>query len=83
MTSQLTELQTHWTPIAPIFSLRNEADYDAAVARLNALLDEVGTNEKHPLYSIAFLTRLARSSTPTKQNTTIFQMPLGPKCSNS
>ena len=52
MISQLTDLQTHWTPIAPILALRNEADYDAAVERLNALLDEVGTNEKHPLYSL-------------------------------
>lgn len=52
MTPLLTDLQMHWTPIAPIFALRNEADYDAAVARLNALLDEVGTNEQHPLYSL-------------------------------
>jgi HTH-type transcriptional regulator / antitoxin HigA len=52
MISQLTDIQSHWTPIAPIFSLRTDADYDTAVARLNELLDEVGTNEKHPLYSL-------------------------------
>lgn len=52
MTTPLADLQTHWTPIAPFFSLRSEEEYDAAVARLNALVDEVGTNEKHPLYSL-------------------------------
>jgi HTH-type transcriptional regulator / antitoxin HigA len=52
MTTLLAELETHWTPIAPFFSLRTEEEYDAAVERLNALLDEIGTNEKHPLYSL-------------------------------
>jgi HTH-type transcriptional regulator/antitoxin HigA len=52
MTSQIANLQAHWPPIAPVFSIRNEHEYDAAVARLNALLDEIGTNEKHPLYGL-------------------------------
>lgn len=52
MTTQITDLQTHWPPIAPLFALRNEDDYDAAVARLNTLLDEIGTNQQHPLYSL-------------------------------
>jgi HTH-type transcriptional regulator/antitoxin HigA len=52
MLTLLTDLQAHWTPIAPLFSIRNEAEYDAAVARMNALLDEIGTNEAHPLYSL-------------------------------
>jgi HTH-type transcriptional regulator/antitoxin HigA len=52
MTSQIADLQTHWPPIAPVFSIRNEHEYDSAVARLNALLDEIGTNEKHPLYGL-------------------------------
>lgn len=52
MTPLLTNLQTHWAPIAPFLSLRNEAEYDAAVVRLNSLIDEVGTNEQHPLYSL-------------------------------
>jgi HTH-type transcriptional regulator / antitoxin HigA len=50
--SSLTDVQACWTPIASIFSLRNEDEYDAAVARLNALVDLVGTNEEHPLYSL-------------------------------
>jgi HTH-type transcriptional regulator / antitoxin HigA len=52
MTTQFTELQTHWLPIAPLLSLRTQEEYDAAVERLNALLDEIGTNEAHPLYSL-------------------------------
>ena len=52
MTTSLADLQTHWTPIAPLFSLRSEEEYDAAVQRLNMLVDEVGTNEKHPLYTL-------------------------------
>ena len=35
-----------------LFKIRNEQDYDLAVERLNTLLDEVGTNERHPLYSL-------------------------------
>jgi HTH-type transcriptional regulator/antitoxin HigA len=52
MTILNSNLQAHWTPIASFFSLRNEDEYDAAVARLNALIDEVGVNQNHPLYSL-------------------------------
>jgi HTH-type transcriptional regulator / antitoxin HigA len=52
MATQITDLQTHWPPIASLFSLRTEEEYDAAVGRLNALVDEIGTNEAHPLYSL-------------------------------
>ena len=30
--------------------IHNKRDYDQAVERLNHLIDEVGTNEQHPLY---------------------------------
>ena len=46
------ELQQHWTAISPLLSLRNEPEYDLAVARLNRLLDKVGTDEQHPLYTL-------------------------------
>ena len=52
MTTQITDLQAHWPPIVPLFLLRSEAEYEAAVERLNALLDEIGTNQNHPLYSL-------------------------------
>jgi len=45
-------IQTHWASIGPLLSIRNEREYDAAVERLNALLDEVGTDERHPLYGL-------------------------------
>ena len=46
------ELQIHWTNIAPLLTIRNEREYNAAVKRLNELLDEIGDDEKHPLYSL-------------------------------
>jgi len=33
-------------------TIRNHREYDRAVKRLNTLLDEVGTNERHPLYGL-------------------------------
>ena len=46
------ELQQHWTAVGPLLSIRNEHEYDLAVERLNRLLDEVGTDEQHPLYTL-------------------------------
>jgi HTH-type transcriptional regulator/antitoxin HigA len=46
------DLQRHWAAIGPILSIRNEDDYDLAVERLNDLLDEVGDDETHPLYTL-------------------------------
>lgn len=33
-------------------TIRNEREYDQAVKRLNGLLDEIGTDERHPLYGL-------------------------------
>ncbi|MBI5963118.1 MAG: transcriptional regulator [Chloroflexi bacterium] len=38
--------------MAPLLTIRNEREYNAAVKRLNELLDEIGDNEKHPLYGL-------------------------------
>lgn len=46
------KIQTHWSSISPLLTVRNEKEYNAAVKRLNELLDEIGINEKHPLYSL-------------------------------
>jgi HTH-type transcriptional regulator / antitoxin HigA len=32
-------------------SIRNEDEYEQAIERLNNLIDEIGTNEQHPLYN--------------------------------
>jgi HTH-type transcriptional regulator/antitoxin HigA len=52
MTLPSAEIQIHWTNIAPLLTIRNEREYNAAVKRLNELLDEIGDNEKHSLYSL-------------------------------
>lgn len=46
------DLQTHWAAIEPFLSIRSEDEYDGAVERLNQLIDEVGTDEQHPLYEL-------------------------------
>ena len=46
------ELHTYWTAISPLLSIRNEHEYDLAVERLNRLLDEIGADEQHPLYTL-------------------------------
>ena len=46
------DIQTHWSAVQPLFAIRDEKEYDKAIATLNALIDEVGTNEQHPLYEL-------------------------------
>ena len=46
------DIQTHWNVIRSLFSIRKENEYDLAVERLNRLIDQVGTNEQHPLYEL-------------------------------
>ena len=52
MTAIAPQLKKQWVEIAPLLTIRNEEEYDAAVERLNALLEEVGDDEEHPLYSL-------------------------------
>lgn len=52
MTVLAAETRDHWLAIQPILTIRNGDEYDRAVATLNELLDEVGTDEKHPLYGL-------------------------------
>jgi HTH-type transcriptional regulator/antitoxin HigA len=52
MTTATRKLQAPWARIGPVLSIRSEHDYDRAVERLNQLLDEVGTDEVHPLYGL-------------------------------
>ena len=39
MTLAINELQIHWQNVAPLLTIRNEREYNAAVKRLNELLD--------------------------------------------
>ena len=46
------QLQRSWTQVSVLLNIQNERDYDLALERLNSLIDEVGTDEGHPLYSL-------------------------------
>jgi HTH-type transcriptional regulator / antitoxin HigA len=46
-----TDLKTHWPTIRPLLTIRNEREYDRAIKLLNELLDEIGMDERHPLYT--------------------------------
>ena len=52
MSTLTKDLQSHWDSIRPILTIRNEREYGSAIKRLNELLDEIGDNERHPLYSL-------------------------------
>ncbi|MBI2431266.1 MAG: transcriptional regulator [Candidatus Hydrogenedentes bacterium] len=45
-------MERQWTPIRPLLTIRGEHDYDRAIERLNTLVDEIGTDESHPLYEL-------------------------------
>lgn len=50
MTLMIQDIQPHWAAISHFMTIRNEQDYDRLVAQMNELIDEVGTNESHPMY---------------------------------
>lgn len=52
MSTIAKDIKDHWAAISPILSIHNEHEYNLAVKRVNSLLDEVGTNEQHPLYEL-------------------------------
>ncbi len=52
MTVFTNQIQNYWKNISPLLTIRDEREYDAAVGRMNELLDEIGTDESHPLYSL-------------------------------
>lgn len=52
LTTLPPDINTHWSAISPLLTIRNEEEYEQAITRLNDLLDEIGTNEQHPLYHL-------------------------------
>lgn len=52
MTISTEQLLPHWVALKPVLSVRNEKEYDRALKMLNHLLDEIGDNERHPLYGL-------------------------------
>ena len=52
MNAIANNLEAHWATIRPLLTIRNERDYERAVKRMETLLDEIGSDERHPLYSL-------------------------------
>jgi len=51
MSVSTKNIEQHWVPISRLLSIRNEREYENAIKRLNVLLDVIGTNERHALYT--------------------------------
>ena len=54
--AEASELAEHFAAVTskvPLREIRSEAEYDAAVTSLNALLDAGGADEGHPLAPLA------------------------------
>lgn len=52
MSALAKETQEHWQAIGPLLTIRSERDYASAIKSLDALFDEVGTDEDHPLFGL-------------------------------
>lgn len=52
MNITVESIMEHWTPISHLFSVKSEEEYDRAIGLLNSLMDEIGTDEQHPLYEL-------------------------------
>lgn len=52
LTTLPSDINTHWSSLAPLLTIRNEEEYDQAIERLNNLIDEIGLNKQHPLYNL-------------------------------
>ena len=46
------EIRKSWTMVGPLLHIRHEREYDRARKRLDHLLDEMGSDEPHPLYGL-------------------------------
>ncbi|MEO0457009.1 MAG: helix-turn-helix domain-containing protein [Cyanobacteria bacterium P01_A01_bin.114] len=52
MTTNVLELQKSWSTLEPLLAIQNEEDYIQSVKQLNYLIDAIGTDDQHPLYSL-------------------------------
>lgn len=52
MTVTTQSLSPHWQALKPVLSMQTKREYNRAVKALNALLDEIGTNERHPMFGL-------------------------------
>jgi HTH-type transcriptional regulator/antitoxin HigA len=52
LTTLPPDINTHWSAISPILTIRNEEEYEQAIKLLNDLITEIGTDEQHTLYNL-------------------------------
>ncbi len=52
LTTLPPDINTHWSALSPILTIRNEEEYEQAIKLLNDLITQIGTNEQHPLYNL-------------------------------
>lgn len=52
MTVNIPNLEKSWSVLRPLLTIRNETEYQQSVEQLNNLIDQVGTDEHHHLYSL-------------------------------
>jgi len=52
LTTLPPDINTHWSAISPLLTIRNEEEYERAIKRLNDIIDEIDPNEQHPLYNL-------------------------------
>lgn len=52
MSVMTKDIERHWAVIRPLFSLQSEREYNLAIQRIDELVDEIGTDEQHPLYEL-------------------------------
>ena len=50
MNDMVRNITENWSPLSPLLAVpRTEAEYDARVALMNELINEIGEDEAHPL----------------------------------
>ncbi|MEM9117437.1 MAG: transcriptional regulator [Cyanobacteria bacterium P01_F01_bin.56] len=52
MTINTLNLEKSWSVLEPLLTIRNEMEYQQSLEQLHDLIDQVGTDEQHPLYSL-------------------------------
>lgn len=50
--SEVQDLQAAWAAIEPVLRVENEAQYDEAIRRIDALIDEGAVDSAHPLHGL-------------------------------
>jgi HTH-type transcriptional regulator/antitoxin HigA len=52
MTTPILNIEQSWSVLEPLLTIRDEVTYQRSLEQLNGLIDLVGTDEQHSLYSL-------------------------------